>query len=95
MLKLLFQKLQIRPVLAPGKTADLLGHCYRQPGDNWRHPGHCVPGKDPPLGTANCPGLECGSFSHLILPESQSPHRTLFIPCYKTLGLERKDKMVC
>ena len=27
MLKLLFQKLQIRPVLAPGKTADPLGHC--------------------------------------------------------------------
>ena len=25
MLKYLFQKLQIRPILAPGKTADLLG----------------------------------------------------------------------
>ena len=35
-LKLLFQKLQIRSVLAPGKTADLLEHCRRLlPGDNW------------------------------------------------------------
>ena len=27
MLKLLFQKLLIRPILAPRKTADLLGYC--------------------------------------------------------------------
>ena len=44
---------------------------------------------------ANCPGQECCSFFHLILPESQSPHRTLFIPCYKKSGLEREGKMVC
>ena len=25
--KAFFQKLQVRPILAPGKTADLLGHC--------------------------------------------------------------------
>ena len=43
----------------------------------------------------NCPGQECCSFFHLILPESQSPHRTLFIPWYKNVVLEREDKMVC
>lgn len=46
----------------------------------------------PPLGTAHCPGQECCSFFHLVLPESQSPPRTLFIPCYKKSGLERKGK---
>ena len=48
-----------------------------------------------PLGIANCPGQECCSFFHLILPESLSPHRTLFIPWYQNVGLERKETMVC
>ena len=47
----------------------------------------------PPLGTANCPGQECCSFFPPILPESQNPHCTLIIPCYKKPGLE-KDKVV-
>ena len=45
-----------------------------------------------PLGTANCPGQECCSFFHLIIPASQSPHHTLFIPWYKNIGLERKKQ---
>ena len=97
MLKLLFQKLQIRPVLAPGETADLLGHCWRlpPPGDHKRHLAGPLSSsqRPPPQLTANC--LECCSFFHLILPESQSPHPTLFIPCYKKSGLEREGKMVC
>ena len=38
------------------------------------------------------PGQECCSFFHLILPESQSPHRTLFIPWYKTLAWKEKTR---
>ena len=99
MLKLLFRKLQIRPVLAPGKTLtswgtakdDRLGtsrglRAFVSQGETDDHP---------PLGTANCPGQECCSFFHPILPESQSSHHTLFIPCYKKSGLEREGKMVC
>ena len=53
------------------------------------------------LGTANCPGQECCSFFHLIHPlkfnslNFKTPHRTLFIPRYKNVDLERKCKMVC
>ena len=95
MLKLLFQKLQIRPAWLLGKqltswgtakdyhlgtTGGIQAFVFQGETDNQ---------------TANCLGQECCSFFHLILPEFQTPHRTLFIPCYKNLGLERKDKMVC
>ena len=99
MLKLLFQKLQIRPVLAPGKTADLLGTAKEYhlgtTGGIWAFVFQGETDYHMPLGIANCPGQECCSFFHLNVPESQSPHRTLFIPRYKNSGLERKDKMVC
>ena len=98
-LKLLFHKLQIGPSCLLGKQLISWGTAKDYhlgtsggiraivfPGETEEHP---------PLGTANCPGQECCSFFHLILPESQTPHLTLFIPCYKKLGLERKDKMVC
>ena len=96
MLKLLFQKLQIRLL---GKQLPSWGTAKDyHVGTIWRHPDLSVPGRDRrplPQGTANCPGQECFSFFHPVLPESQSPHRTLFIPCYKKSGLEREEKMVC
>ena len=48
MLKVLFQKLQIRPVLAPGKQLTSWGTGKDYPlGTSWRHPDLCVPGRDP------------------------------------------------
>ena len=67
------------------------------PGDKWRPRAFVFQGETddhPPLGTADCPGQECCIFFHPVLPESQSPHSTLFIPHYKMSGLEREDKMV-
>ena len=77
MLKLLFQKLQIRPAWLLGKQLTSWGTAkdYRlgtsggilaivfQGGAN----DHL------PLGTANRPGQECGSFFYLTLPEFQNP----------------------
>ena len=48
MSKVLFQKLQIRPVLAPGKQLTSWGTGKDYPlGRSWRHPDLCVPGRDP------------------------------------------------
>ena len=97
-LKLLFHKLQIRPVLAPGRTADLLGTAkdYRlgTTGGIWAFVFQGETDDHWPLGTANCPAQECCNLFHPVLPESQSPHHTLFIPCYKKSGLEREGKII-
>ena len=46
--------------------------------------------------TTTCPWEQLTAQDrNVAASESQSPHRTLFIPCYKNVGLERKDKMVC
>ena len=82
--KLLFQKLQIRTILAPGKQLTSWGTAkdYRlgTSGGFWAFVFQGETDDHLPLGTANCPGQECCSFFHLILPEPQSPHHTLFIP---------------
>ena len=78
-LKLLFQKLEIRPISWDTAKDYPLGtsggiQVFVFQGETDDHP---------PLGTATCPGQECCSFFHLILPEFQSPHGTLFIPLQK------------
>ena len=90
-LKLLFQKLEIRPTSWDTAKDYPLGtsggiQVFVFQGETDDHP---------PLGTANCPGQECCNFFHVIPPETQSPLCTLFIPCYKMPGLEREGKMVC
>ena len=99
MLKLLFQKLQIRPFWLLGKQLTSWGTAKDDrlgtTGGIWAYVSQGETDDHPPLGTANCPGQECCSFFHLVLPESQSPHHTLFIPWYKNVGLGREGKMVC
>ena len=97
--KLLFQKLQIRPVLAPGRNSQAPGAPLKMYhlGTSGGIQAFVFQGETddhPPLGMANCPGQECCSFFHPVLAESQSPHCTLFIPHYKKSGLEREEKMV-
>ena len=53
MLKLLFEKLQIRPTLAPGETADLLGHCLGTSGGIQAIVFQRGTDDHPSLGTAN------------------------------------------
>ena len=96
MLKLLFQKLQIRPSWLLGKQLTSWGTAKDdRPGTTGGFQAFGIRGQTddhPPLGTANCPGQERCSFFHLIIPASQSPHHTLFIPWYKNIGLERKKQ---
>ena len=103
MLKLLFQKLQIHQAhpgswensRSPGALLKITTWgqeepsrplCFRQ-GETDEHP---------PLGTAKCPGQECCSFFHLILPELQNPSLHLV---YSLLdkpwpGKERQDGLL-
>ena len=98
-LKLLFHKLQIGPSCLLGKQLISWGtakDCHLGTTEGIR--AFVVQGETDDhlsLGTANCPGQECCSFFHPILPESQSPPCPLFIPWDKNVGLERKGKMVC
>ena len=84
MLKLLFQKLQIGPTWLLGKQPTSWGTAKDDRLGTWGGTLAFVF-----QGETDC------SFFHLILPESQSPHPTLCIPCYKKSGLEREEKMVC
>ena len=71
MLKLLFQKLQIRPILAPGRDSRPPGTLLKTTA--WGQVEASSGGiqaivfqgetdNHPPLGTANCPGREYCSF---------------------------------
>ena len=100
MVKLLFQKLQIRPILAPGRDSQPPGALLK--ATTWGQVEASRPLcsrerqtiNHPSLGTANCPAQECCSFFHLICPEFQnlSPH--IVYSCYENVGLERKCRMV-
>ena len=46
----------------------------------------------PPLRTANCPGQECCSFFHLILPESQALTAPCLFPVIKSLAWKQKGR---
>ena len=96
MLKLLFQKLQIRPILAPGKAADLLGHLLKITAwGQLEASGPLCSGRKrrpAPQLTANCPRQENSNFFHLILPESQSPHAPCLFPVIKSLAWKEKGR---
>ena len=80
-LKLLFQKLQIRPILAPGRDSQPFGALLEITLWGTRGGIRAIvfqgeTDNHPPLGTANYPGQECCGFFHLIFPDFQnhSPH---------------------
>ena len=81
MLKLLFQILQIRPILAPGKTADLLGPCWRLPptpsGGIWAIVFQGERDDHPSLGTANCQD----KIAAVLSPNSPWISKPLTTPC--------------
>ena len=64
MLKLLSQKLQIKPILALGRDSLPLGAllkitAWETSGGIWAIVFQGETDYHPPLGTANCPGQEC------------------------------------
>ena len=104
MLKLLFQKLQIDKA-HPGSRKNSRAPEALLKITAWGQveaSGLCVPGRDRRRQTTTCPCEQLAaqdrnvavSFTWSSL-NFKTPHCTLFIPCYKNLGLERKDKMVC
>ena len=81
MLKLLFQELQIRPILAPRRHSRPPGVLLKITAWGTSRGIRAIVFPEetdhPPLGTAKCPGQECCSFFHLILPEFQNPSQHL------------------